>query len=217
LIDRRLKKRRKDMKKMQAVAGVVISIFLCAGVWAATPYLNNFSADVVSTSHGETHTSKVYSKDGKSRMEANAGGREMISISRPDKRVVWMLMPASRTYMEMPYNMQRKDLSSQLNDPNVKPEKKFIGDETVDGHPTKKYHVTVIMNGDREASGYIWEATDMNNFPIKHQSEDGEITTVWKNIKFGGVSDSVFEIPAGYRKMSMPGMGGGMMPEGNMR
>lgn len=206
------------MKQLQSLAGVVIFIFLCAGAWAATPYVNNFSADVVNTSHGETHTSKIYSKDGKSRMEANAGGREMISISRPDKRVVWMLMPASRTYMEMPYNMQRKDIASQLNDPNVKPEKKFIGNETVDGHPTKKYHVTVIVNGSREASGYIWEATDMNNFPIKHQSEDGNITTVWKNIKFGGVSDSVFELPAGYRKMSIPGMGGaGMMPEMNMR
>jgi len=34
---------------------------------------------------------------------------------------------------------------------------------------------------------------------------------VWKNIKKGGVTDSVFELPAGYKKMDMyapPGMGG---------
>ena len=116
-------------------------------------------------------------------------------------------MPATRTYMEMPLNRNRAGITSQLSDPTVQTEKKFIANETVEGHPAKKYHVTVIVDGRREASGFLWEATDMNNFPVKHQSEDGEITTVWKNIKRGGVSDSLFELPAGYSKMSMGGFG----------
>ncbi len=201
------------MRKNRVLAGLMICVFLSAVVWAVGPEFTNFSADIVTTSHGSTHTSKMYRKDGKSRMEMIGGKKEMITISRPDKQVTWMLMPESKTYMEMSSNMQKKDITSRLNDPSVKSEKTFIGNDTVDGHPAKKYHVTVILDGKKEASGFIWEATDMNNFPVKHQSEDGETTTIWKNIKTGDVSDSLFEIPAGYKKMSMPGMGGpGMMP-----
>ncbi len=118
----------------------------------------------------------------------------------------------------MPLTKQKKDVASQLYDSDVKSEKTFLGNETVDGHPTKKYHVTVITDGKKEASGFVWEATDMKDFPIKHQSEDKQTTTLWKNIKMGGVSDSMFEIPAGYKKSSMPGMGGpGMMPGGKKK
>jgi hypothetical protein len=38
----------------------------------------------------------------------------------------------------------------------------------------------------------------------------------YKNIKMGGVKDSLFEAPPGFQKMPMPGMGagmGGMMPK----
>jgi hypothetical protein len=195
------------MRKIHSLVVVVVSLFLCSAAWAARPVFSNFSADVVTTSHGSTHTSKVYSKDGRSRMEMRGEGREMITITRPDKDVVWMLMPATRTYMEMPFNRKRAGISSQMSDPAVQTDKKFIANETVEGHPAKKYHVTVITDGRKEASGFLWEATDMNNFPVKHQTEDGETTTVWKNVKRGGVSDSLFELPAGYRKMSMGGFG----------
>jgi hypothetical protein len=196
------------MRKIQALVIVMVCMVLSAFAWAAGPAFNNFSADIVTSTHGETHTSKIYSKDGKSRMEAGGSGRDMITISRPDKKAVWMLMPGTRTYMEMPFNRKRAGISSQLSDSAAQTEKKFIANETVEGHPAKKYHVTVTMDGKKEASGFLWEATDMNNFPVKHQTEDGEITTVWKNVKRGGVSDLLFEIPAGYKKMSMPGMGG---------
>ena len=196
------------MKKLQVLVVVMVCLALAAFAWAAGAAFNNVSADIVTTSHGETHTSKIYSKDGKSRMEVSGQGNEMITVSRPDKKVVWMLMPASRTYMEMPLNKKKSGMLSQLSDPDVKFEKAFIGNDTVDGHPTKKYHVVTIIDGQKEAAGYVWEAVDMNNFPIKHQSEDKQTTTTWKNIKMGGVSDSVFALPAGYKKMAMPGMGG---------
>jgi hypothetical protein len=191
---------------------VTVCTLSCALVWAAGPDFNNFSADVITTTHGETHTSKIYSKDGKKRMEMAEQRGGMIMITRPDKMVVWMITPATSSYREMPMNKRHNDISSQLSDPKIKSEKEFIANETVDGHPAKKYHLTVIVNGKKEASGFLWEATDMNNFPIKHQSEDKQVTTVWKNMKTGGVSDSLFEVPAGYKKMSMPAMNDLGMP-----
>jgi hypothetical protein len=150
------------------------------------------------------------------RMERNTQGRKSINILRPDKKVIWMLMVESKTYMEIQLDMSKQDIQSKLHDPNIKTDKEFIANEVVDKHPTKKYHLTITTDGKKEKSGYIWEATDLGNFPVKYESEDKKMTTVWKNIKTGGVTDSVFELPAGYKKMdmpAMPGIGSGSMKQ----
>jgi len=149
----------------------------------------------------------MYVKGKKQRMEINEEGQKTINIIRGDKQVMWMLMPDQKMYMEMRLTRQREDITSRLNDPDEKMEKKFLADEKVDGHPSKKYHVAMTRNGKRDGSGFLWEATDLNNFPIKWQEEDGKTTVTWKNIKLGNVSDSMFEMPSGYLKMDMPGMG----------
>jgi outer membrane lipoprotein-sorting protein len=189
---------------------VLFIIFSVAGVMAAD--LSVYSADIVTETSGMTHKSRMFAKGTKQRMEVSEEGQKVINIIRADKRVMWMLMPDEKMYMEMPLNRQREDIASKLNDPDVKVEKKFLADETVDGHPSKKYHVMMTRNGKKESSGYMWEAADLNNFPVKWQEEDRKTTVTWKNIKLGGVPDSMFEIPAGYKKMGMPGMGGQGFP-----
>lgn len=112
--------------------------------------------------------------------------------------------------------MRIQDIHAKLHDPNIKTDKEFIAHEVVDKHPAKKYHLTITTDGKKEKSGHIWEATDLDNFPVKYQSEDKKMTTVWKNIKKGGVIDSAFEVPTGYKKMDtpvMPGMGVGPMQQ----
>ena len=189
---------------------VLIVIFSVAGVMAAD--LSIYSADIVTETSSGTHKSHTYAKGIKQRMEVNEEGQKAINIMRGDKKVMWMLMPNEKMYMEMPLNTQKEDMASKLNDPDIKVEKKFLADENVDGHPSKKYHVTMTRNGKKESSGFMWEATDLNNFPVKWQDEDKKTTVTWKNIKLGDVPDSMFEIPAGYKKMSMPGMGGHGFP-----
>jgi hypothetical protein len=193
-------------RKIFAVSvSIIVSVLLVKSSLAAGPgALKNFSAELETTTTKGTFTSKIFSKDGKQRMEHSAGGRESIHIARPDKKVVWMLMPDRKVYMEMPFDSRKQDISSQLHDPAIKTDKEFLGNETVDNHPARKYHVTIIRDGKKEASGFLWEASDLNNFPVKHQNEDKTVSTVWKNIKFDGPTDSLFEIPAGYKKMEMP-------------
>lgn len=194
---------------------IIVYVFWVKSLLAAGPLaLKNFSADLESTTPNGTFTSKIVSKDGKQRMEHSARGKEMINIVRSDKKVAWMLMPDRKVYMEMPLDSRKQDILSQLHDPSIKTDKEFLGNETVDNHPTKKYHVTIIRDGRKESSGFLWEASDLNNFPVKYQNEDKTVTTVWKNIKFGSAPDSLFEIPAGYKKMEMPmrGMNNPAMP-----
>lgn len=186
----------------------VVSLFAVAAFGAGP---GTFTADMETTTVQGSFTSKMFLKDTKVRMESNTQGRNSINIIRPDKKVMWILMVDSKTYMELPLDTSKRDIQSIFYDPNIKPDKEFIAKEVVDRHPTKKYHLTIIRDGKKERSGYIWEATDLGDFPVKYESEDKKTTTVWKNIKKGGVTDSVFELPAGYKKMDMsapPSMGG---------
>jgi hypothetical protein len=190
----------------------VLSLFAITAFGANPGTFKNYSADMETTSAQGSFTSKIFFKDGKMRMEG-AQGSKSINIIRPDKKVIWMLMVDSKTYMEIRLDISKQDIQSKLRDPNIKTDKEFIANEVVDKHPAKKYHLSIITDGKKEKSGYIWEATDLGNFVVKYESEDKKITTVWKNIKTGGVSDSIFELPAGYKKMDMPvmpGMGGPM-------
>ncbi len=204
-------------RAMVYVASIfVLSLFAVTTFGAGPDTFKNYSADMETTTAQGSFTSRMFFKDGKMRMESNTQGRKSINIIRPDKKVIWMLMVDSKTYMEIPVDMSKQDIQSKLHDPNIRTDKEFIANEVVDKHPTKKYHLTITTDGKKEKSGYIWEATDLGNFPVKYQSEDKKMTTVWKNIKTGGVTDSVFELPAGYEKMdmpAMPGMGGGPMKQ----
>ena len=194
----------------------VLSLFAVTAFGADPGTFKNYSADMETTTAQGSFTSKIFFKDTKMRMERNTQGHNSINIIRPDKKVIWMLMIDSKTYMEIPLDMSKQDIQSKLHDPNIKTDKEFIANEVVDKHPAKKYHLTITTDGKKEKSGYIWEATDLGNFPVKYESEDKKMTTVWKNIKTGGVTDSVFELPAGYKKMdmpAMPGIGSGSMKQ----
>lgn len=202
--------KRKYMRKKAAVHVVSIFVFSLFAVMAFGADLDtfkNYSADMETTSAWGSFTFRIFFKDMKIRMERNTQGDKSINIIRPDKKVIWTLTVDTKTYTEIPLDMGKQDILSKLyHDPNTKTDKEFIAHEIVEKHPSKKYHLTITADGKKEKSGYIWEATDLGNIPVKYESEDKEITTVWKNIKPGGVDDSVFELPAGYKKSDVPVM-----------
>ena len=169
----------------------------------------NYSADLTTVSRAGTFTSKIYVRDDVQRMDMNSDGGKAITILRGDKKVVWMLMPQSKLYVEMPIDLKR-ELLPPFTSPDFKVEKKPIGSGTVDGHPAREYHVDITRKGKRESSGFIWEATDLNGLPVKFETEDKSITMTWKNIKIGGAASALFDIPPGYKKIevSVPGMAG---------
>jgi hypothetical protein len=164
-----------------------------------------FSATIVSTSAGQTVTSHVYMKKDKFRTDTKMAGSS--TIVRKDINKVWMIMTAQKAYMEMPGVTEEQ---TQTVEEKVKGEmsRKKIGNETIDGHPATKYEVTAKV-GDNVSQIYQWWATDIN-FPVKTAAVDGSWSMEYKDIKTGGQPDSLFEIPSGYKKMTVPGMPGGM-------
>lgn len=170
---------------------------------AAMP--RELSATLVSTSGGQTMTSKIYMKPDKFRTDSEAAGSS--TIVRKDLNKVWMIMPSQKTYMEMPGVM---DESIQTAEEKVKGEisRKEVGSEPVDGHPSTKYEVTARVDGS-EVRMYQWWATDIS-FPVRTAAIDGSWVMEYRDIRTGSQPDSLFEVPAGFKKMNLPGLPEGM-------
>ncbi|MDI6755354.1 MAG: hypothetical protein QME78_13285 [Thermodesulfobacteriota bacterium] len=190
-------------KNMILVFVLIMSLTIFNSVFAA-----EFSADMINKAQGQTLQSKIYMKKNKIRLETK--GEEAYSIVRTDKNVAWMVFPKDKAYMEMiPQGpqVQGEKLKGEVS-------RKYLGSETIDGRPTKKYEV-ILKDADISDKAYQWMATDLN-YPIKISAVDGSWSTEYKNIKVGAQPDSLFELPAGYEKMAMPGMPGIAPGSGNV-
>jgi hypothetical protein len=186
------------MRKVVLICG----LFMIVSCLVTGAFAMEFSADMVSTAHGRTTTTKVFAKDQKFRMEPKDA--LTYSIVRGDKQVLWMIMPDQKSYMEM-----KTDPNRQLKvEEKVKGEvsRRMIGAEKIDGHPTQKYEVTYAEGGKTEKM-YQWMATDIK-FPIKMAAVDGSWTMEYKNVKIGTQPAGLFELPSDYKKVETPSMPG---------
>jgi hypothetical protein len=181
------------MKKFFMLA---VLILFCSGIAHAF----EFSADTVITAKEGKTTGKIFYKADRFRMDMKTP-EEMTMITRMDKKVVWNIMPREKMYMEIPFSMQNRPRVDDKVEGEI--ERKLIGSETVDGHPTKKYLIT-YQSGKAKEQMYQWWATDIN-FPVKSSAVDGSWVQEYKNITFGSQPNSLFELPTGYQKFQMPG------------
>jgi len=149
---------------------------------------------------------------------------QTISISRPDKKTVYIIYPGMQSYVANPLSEREA-----TDDKDFKIETTELGKETVDGHPCVKNKVVVTDKKGEAHESTVWNATDLNKFPVKIEtSEQGHAAIMrFKNITFTKPDPSQFEVPAGFTKydnmqtmmqqqMMKRMAGGGMgMPPGN--
>lgn len=187
------------------VLGGIFFFTLFSGIAAA----DDFSADFISKSSDPSDMpgkGKMYMKDGQMRMEMEGA----VTIFRPEKGVMWILMEEQKMYMEQPLQGQGRMQSWNAGLANACNK---VGKETVSGLVCTKYELK-----DQSPKVYYW-ISEKIDFPVKIQDDNGYM--LLKNIKLGNVSGNLFELPAGYQKFAipggMPGMPGGMsggMPQG---
>lgn len=188
---------KKEVMMFKKYFAGLLFIFLLSG----TALAFEFSADTISTYKGERETKgKIYFKPDKYRMDMKVN-EDMIMITRVDRKVIWNIMPAQKMYMEMPFDLRNKPKVEEKYEGEI--DRKLVGNETIDGHPTKKYLIT-YKTGNEKHQVYQWFATDIN-FPVKTSAIDGSWSQEFRNIKIGSQPDSLFEVPAGYNKIQMPG------------
>jgi hypothetical protein len=77
-----------------------------------------------------------------------------------------------------------------------------VGNETIGGHPTRKYLVT-YKDGTRISHLYQWVATDIR-FPVRTADFFNRWSQEFTNVRIGPQSDRLFELPPGYIKVTPP-------------
>jgi hypothetical protein len=187
-----------QIRKRSLLGVVLVTIVL---LWAGLTQAAEFSATMITKAGGHEIPGKVYVKGDKMRNEIQAAGHPMVNIMRSDKKVVWLIMPQQKAYMEMPITADTQQKMMSLTE-KQKAKMQKVGTETIDGYTCDKYETTMDHQG-KSMKVYTWIATDLG-VPIKIVSEDGSFSMEYKDIKTGGVADSLFEAPQGYQKMKMP-------------
>lgn len=139
------------------------------------------------------------------------GGDKMIMIMRHDKKLAWTLMPAESMYMESSIaeaNSQNKSDPSQF-----KIEQTVVGPEMINGVNTTKSKIIMTGAKGEKMGGFMWMSKENIMVKIDAISIDKNEKMRFKNeladLKVGKQDPALFEIPRGFEKMGMPGMGGG--------
>ncbi len=179
------------MRKGSVIVGIA-ACFLFVAIGYA--FAVELTADTITKMGKRSGTGKVYVKDNKSRVER--AGTPYINVVRGDKNLFWQINGYERTYTEAKLTPAMKPWTEEKIPGEVS--RKQVGTETIDGHPAKKYEVSV-KEPKKTETYYQWFATDVN-FPVKIAATNGSWSTEYKNIKKGGVPDSMFEIPKGVEK-----------------
>jgi hypothetical protein len=191
---------------------LVLSLVLPVALFAQ----EDFSAEIVTRHQGEPdkNPAKIYVTKNKLRVEsAGRNGQSAAILMDFATQTTDMLMTAQNMYMEFPAGkgpgaqrlgafFRPTDIENACGEwqklathPGGECHK--VGNETVNGRNTVKYEA---KSADGDAST-IWLDPKIA-FPVKWEGKNsgGEL----QNIQVGSLSSSLFEVPAGYRKMDMP-------------
>ncbi|MGA9877048.1 MAG: hypothetical protein WBQ21_14700, partial [Solirubrobacteraceae bacterium] len=120
------------------------------------------------------------------------GQDRLISIDRPDEHKDFDIYPGRHAYVEKPIEVSSNS--------GPEPVKTLQGHETIDGHLCNRYQLAFQTNADFSAT--IWEATDLNNFPIQMEFGKGDLHVKihYHDVKLGEPDPGLFEVPKGYTR-----------------
>jgi hypothetical protein len=160
-----------------------------------------FTAQMVVKDGDKTMPGKICVQNGKMRQEfIDAEGRT-VTIVRPDKKLIYVVMPLDRTYVEIPLLTKLPGQFIQI--PPESGTKRKVGTETINGYETDKYEVMVRMGDEGAAKHTFWVAPKLG-VPIKVECKERKFCIEYKNIKEGGMTALLFDPPKGYQKTPKP-------------
>lgn len=168
---------------------------------------------------GETMTSKVWSTETKERMDFTIAGMKSITIIDKEAQVMYMYDPDQNTAMRMDFSSTDTSKQAQsFTEIMAEYNPTVVGTETIDGKKCTVIEFETVTE-DATVTQKMWVWKD-HGFPIKVEMTSTHggtpVTTVMemKNIEFGPIDPSVFELPADAEIMEMssgmPSIPGGM-------
>jgi hypothetical protein len=190
---------------------VLVGVFGATSVWAAQPSRPQveYSADSMIQSEEGTIQQRVYAAPAKERKEMLTGaGDGAVQIFRYDTKVMWMLMPSEKMYME--HSIAGK---SQGNDPSQWTyEDTVMGEETLNGMRVTKYKTIATSTDGKKYGGFSWRTREgisiKQDLLYKEGNDKKRMLTELTNVQIGRQDPKLFEIPEGFTKLDMGGMMG---------
>jgi hypothetical protein len=189
---------------------VLAGILLFSGIAVAwqQPEVEYSADSYMETADAVIH-GPLYVTRGKERREYLQDGERMVMIIRHDKKVMWMLMPDDKMYMEMKTTEESKKSTDDLS--NYKIEQTTVGPEVVNGVNTTKSKIIMAGRKGEKLGGFWWQTKEgiiakMDVIAVDKGSKN-RIKSELKNLKVGNQDPRLFEIPSGYSKMSMGDFG----------
>jgi len=159
-----------------------------------TRYEVDLTKMVVGGSHGDN---PPFSPDEKAQINAS-GMALMIQISRPDKKLDYVVMPDLKAYLEQPH-----DFNLASSDSELKTEIVELGKEKVGSYDCVKNKITFTPKSGLPEIFTVWNTSTLNNFPVKieHVSKNAIfISLTFTDIKLEKPDAAVFELPVDAKK-----------------
>ncbi len=188
---------KKSIRKSTALLTALVSVLAFSGLAVAA----EFSADVIKKMGDEVQKGKIFVKGNKMRMEFEEG----ITIMDLATGKTITLQPEEKLYMELPGGGPMATAAQSDEELSKIATKKHVGTEKISGYKCDKYLITYR---DKEMGKMTQWHSKKLNYPIKvfYRGPQGDMVVEYKNIKEGGVKDSLFKVPPGYQKMGLPSM-----------
>jgi hypothetical protein len=170
-----------------------------------------YSADSTIQNEDGTIQQKVYVTPTRDRKEMLTGaGDGGIQIFRYDTRVMWILMPSEKMYMEQ----SMSGGPPKGNDPSQWTyEDTAMGEETLNGVKVTKYKTIATSTDGKKYGGFSWRTKEGINLKqdllYKEGNDKKRMLTELSNLQIGRQDPKLFEIPEGFTKLDMGGMMGG--------
>jgi outer membrane lipoprotein-sorting protein len=143
-----------------------------------------------------TMTAQVWVEGNKMRMEMTEQGQHMIYLTNYDTGKAYMYMPDLNMAYEINISqVPPPDYEDVQDIPGYHPT--IIGTDTMDG---KECLVVEYSYGGATVKSWIWKE---HGFPIRTETttSEGTVIVVFRDIDFGDIPDSMFELPPGVQIM----------------
>jgi hypothetical protein len=210
---------RKESAMFQRLCAGIVFAIMCVSspLWAAQmsrPQAEYTADESIQTEEG-TMQQHIHVTPTKERKEMLTGGGDgAIQIFRFDTKVMWMLMPSQKMYME--HQMGKPNPRQPAQDVSQwEVEESAVGEETLDGVKVTKYKTIATSTDGKKYGGFSWRTKE--GIPLKQDllykegTEKKRMSTELKNLKIEKQDPQLFEIPKDFTKFDMAGMMGGMM------
>jgi hypothetical protein len=180
--------------------GSIILLLMLGLCLAGLAQAAEFSARMFQSKDGKPVHGQIWVSGDKVRVDMISDAGPVVTISRPDKNVLWVANVAQKQYLELP-GVRLGPISGQPIDPKLLAEKKDLGTDKVNGRLCDKIYYR--YKDDKKGRVLEWVDRELK-YPIKivHKGPHGDVATLFEKIKPGPQKASMFEIPAGYKKVT---------------